>query len=392
MSRLIAIAATLSAFAFTAATASANSNLVGQWRLDQGGGTVAADSSGFGDNGNLLGPAAWIGGPGGGALEFDGALARVVVPDAPQLDPTNQVSVSAWIERVGSPGAYKYVLSKGGHGCIAASYGLYSGPNGGLQFYISRGHGTIYARSPDADQSVWDGRWHLAVGTFDGNTIKLYVDGVEVGTGTVWPRPIEYQLSDSNDLYIGAYPSCGEENFAGAISDVRIWNTALTSSEVNELGQTAPPPPSPSPSGGNPTAPSGQQTPGTPTGGAGSTPPPMLRALKLVGPTFSAAALGQKSVITYADSQPARVTFTLLRFAPRARCPRPARPAHRKLPVHCPRYVKFGKFTHRDHSGSNRLRIPSRFWLPPGKYELEATPTFGGTIGRTLTIAFTVTR
>ena len=64
--------------------------------------------------------------------------------------PANSVTVSAWIERTGSPGAYKYVVAKGGHGCIAASYGLCSGPNGGLQFYVSRGGGTVYARSPDA--------------------------------------------------------------------------------------------------------------------------------------------------------------------------------------------------------------------------------------------------
>ena len=46
--RLIATAATLAAFALMAATAGANSNLVGQWRFDQGAGTVAADTSGFG--------------------------------------------------------------------------------------------------------------------------------------------------------------------------------------------------------------------------------------------------------------------------------------------------------------------------------------------------------
>src|SRR4249919_1993565 len=125
MYRLIAIAATMAMFPFTVPAASATSNLVGQWRLDQGSGTVAVDSSGFGDNGTIVGPASWIGGPDGGALEFDGDTARVVVPDAPQLDPSGAVSVSAWIERVGSPGAYKYVMSKGGHACVAASYGLY---------------------------------------------------------------------------------------------------------------------------------------------------------------------------------------------------------------------------------------------------------------------------
>lgn len=387
MARLIVTAATLAAFASMAATASANSNLVGQWRLDQGTGTVAADTSGFGDNGTILGPASWIGGPGGGALEFDGGTARVVVPDAPQLDPPNQVSVSAWIERVGSPGAYRYVVSKGGHGCVAASYGLYSGPNGGLQFYVSRGHGAIYARSPDAGQSVWDGRWHLAVGTFDGNTIKLYVDGVEVGTGTVWPGPIEYQLSDSNDLFIGAYPSCGQENFAGAIGDVRIWNTALTASQVSALDQTIPAPPLPL--GGAPVTPVPQTT-YTLVPSTKATSQPVLRRLQLSGSTLSVAAVAHKSVITYADSKPAKVTFTVLKLASKAKCPKPLRHAHKKVSTLCPRFVKLGEFTHRDQAGRNRVRFPTRLRLTPGKYRLEATPTFRGTVGRTVIVMFTI--
>ena len=35
--------------------------------------------------------------------------------------------------------------------------------------------------------SVWDGKWHHVAGTFDGSTVRLYVDGVQVGTGTPAP-------------------------------------------------------------------------------------------------------------------------------------------------------------------------------------------------------------
>ena len=317
----------MAALAIAAPTAAASAGLVGQWQLNDGAGAVAVDSSGYGDNGTVLGPAGWFNGPDGGGLKFDGGAARIQVPDEPQLDPAKSITVSAWIERTGSPGAYKYVVAKGGHGCIAASYGLYSGPNGGLQFYVSRGNGTVYARSPDAGPSVWDGQWHLAVGTFDGVTIRLYVDGVQIGQGTQYPGPIEYQLSDSNDLFIGAYPSCGQENFDGAISDVRIWNAALGASQVAQLNQPSPPAP-----------PSGPGTPATPSPGQSVTvppassvsPAPVLRALKLGASTFSLSAVKHKSVISYADSQPASVTLTLSKLSPKARCPRPARNSHHK--------------------------------------------------------------
>ena len=386
---LLAIAATMAALATAAAPATASTGVVGQWRLNEGAGIVATDSSGYGDNGTVIGPAGWFNGADGGGLKFDGGTARIVVADESQLDPANSVTVSAWVERTGSPGEYKYVVAKGGHGCIAASYGLYSGPNGGLQFYVSRGRGTVYARSPDAGQSVWDGRWHLAVGTFDGDTIRLYVDGVQVGQGTKYPGPIEYQLSDANDLIIGAYPSCSQENFDGAISNVRIWNTALSAGQVGTLN---PPPPRPPASGpGNPVTPMSQpgQHQRTPPAPPPDSPPPALRALKLRASTFWAL---QKSVISYADSQSASVTFTVLRLAPKARCPKLARHRHNRSPGYCPRYVKFGSFTHRDHPGRNSVRLPAGLRLAPGKYMLYATPKFAGRVGMTMSIAFTVVK
>ena len=61
-----------------ASTASAD--LVGHWKLDDGSGTVAADSSGNGHNGTLQGNPQWIEGLFGMALEFDGSPDRVDVP------------------------------------------------------------------------------------------------------------------------------------------------------------------------------------------------------------------------------------------------------------------------------------------------------------------------
>ena len=161
-------------------------------------------------------------GPGyrGQGFEFNGVDAYVQVPNAPDLEPTT-VTVEAWV-RATAPGRSAYIVSKGALGGIAASYALYTGTNGGLQFYI--GGGGSFALSPDAGTAVWDGEWHHVAGTFDGAVVRLFVDGVEVGTGTPTTLRIGYDLPDSNDLFLGSYNR--GYLFNGAIDEVAIHGRA----------------------------------------------------------------------------------------------------------------------------------------------------------------------
>ena len=69
---------------------------LGHWSLDEGGGATAADSSGRGHSGSLVGSPAWVPGALGAALELDGQ-SRVLVPDAPSLQPAQSLSIAAWI-------------------------------------------------------------------------------------------------------------------------------------------------------------------------------------------------------------------------------------------------------------------------------------------------------
>src|SRR5579862_7158444 len=72
---------------------------------------------------------------------------------------------------------------------------LYTGPSGGLVFHVSNG-AYSYTLSPDAGAAVWDGKWHLVVGTFDGTTVGLNVDGRQVGTGSPSTITVGYGLPD----------------------------------------------------------------------------------------------------------------------------------------------------------------------------------------------------
>jgi hypothetical protein len=217
-----------------AAPAAADTTLVGKWNLDEGAGTSAADSSGYGNNGTLYGGLQWVPGHWGGALSFGGVDGVVDVPDSSSLESTTTgVSVSAWVKSSGSPGAFKYVIAKGASGCLAASFGLYTGPSGGLIFYVSSNGGTAFTLSPDAGTGIWDGQWHHVAGVFDDAAVRLYVDGVQVGSGTADTTPISYGLSTSNDLLIGNYGGCYGLDFSGSIDEPKVWMRALSAAQVN---------------------------------------------------------------------------------------------------------------------------------------------------------------
>jgi Concanavalin A-like lectin/glucanases superfamily len=215
------------AVAMAAAAPVAHADVAAHWRLDEGMGSVAHDSSGNANDGALSGATQWIAGKRVGALQLDGG--HVAVQSSASLQP-QAVTAAAWIKRLGSPGNFKYILAKGASGCLASSFALYSGPGGGLAFYVF--DGSSFALSPDAGTSVWDGTWHYVAGTYDGAAVRLYVDGVQVGTGTPHSAPIGYGLVTSDDLLIGDYGGCGGLELTGAVDEPKIWDRALTAAEI----------------------------------------------------------------------------------------------------------------------------------------------------------------
>jgi hypothetical protein len=225
-----------------AGTASANiqSDLpVGTWPLNEGSGTVAHDLSGHGNDGALQGAGVqWAAGRFGKALSFNGTDGGVQVPDKPAFEPATGLTVSAWINSSVAPADFSYIVSKGGNGCLTASYGLFSGPNAGLMFYVSN-DGLLGTRSPDYGPSVYDGKWHNVIGTYDGTTVRLYVDGIQVGTGTPDSGHVQYGLSSSSNLVIGNYDGCSGLGFNGSIDQVHVFNRALGAAEIKLAVKTS---------------------------------------------------------------------------------------------------------------------------------------------------------
>jgi Concanavalin A-like lectin/glucanases superfamily len=173
----------------------------------------------------------------GSALRFGGDD-FVRIPDSSDLESQN-LTVSAWVRGDTSPGQSKYVIAKGTSGdCIAASYGLYTGNNRGMVFYVydGTGEGQGFHLSPAADETaVWDGRWHHVAGTYDGRTVRLFIDGNQIGTGTPSTAPVYYDLPNG-DTQVGTYvDSTCSLYLVGDVDGVSVWNRALPISDIYTL-------------------------------------------------------------------------------------------------------------------------------------------------------------
>jgi hypothetical protein len=170
------------------------------------------------------------------AFSIGSPSGAIRIPDNVLLEPA-ELTVDAWV-RATNPGAHRYIVSKGANACAAASYALYTGPGGGLTFYIS--DGSTVTMSTDAGTGVWDGQWHHVAGTFDGATARLYVDGLAVGGGTAALSGIGYGLPSGNDLLIGNYaesacPGVGFSLANSAIDEVELYSRALSATEIWDI-------------------------------------------------------------------------------------------------------------------------------------------------------------
>jgi hypothetical protein len=201
-------------------TGDATTGLVARWKLNESSGTVAHDSSPYGNNGTVYNGYWWtsVHGP---CLWFDGSGSYVNVPENGSLDMTNALTVAFWLDPNQNRGSDPRIIAK----LYDWDIKLNGSTNRYPQFETSAGQFAMLNFSPGLQT------WHHIAFTYSNGTVKGYVDGVAVpfvqntftGSGTL--------ASWKYGLYLG-WDSSQQNPFIGSLADVRIYNRALSPADI----------------------------------------------------------------------------------------------------------------------------------------------------------------
>ena len=156
---------------------------VGAWGFDEASGTAVSDGSGRGNNGTIAGATRTTAGRFGSALTFDGINDWVTVPDSASLDLTTRATLEAWVYPTALGSAWRTVLLKEQPGQLV--YALYANNDVGRPSGHMFTTGDLFTNgSSQLALNTWS---HLAT-TWDGSTLRVYVNGTQVGTRGSQPR------------------------------------------------------------------------------------------------------------------------------------------------------------------------------------------------------------
>ena len=205
------------------------SGLVAGWGFNEGAGMSVADASGKGHAGTVSATSWSAVGKFGGALSFNGSSSWVTVADANDLDLSSALTLEAWVRPSALGSAWRTVLFKERPGGIV--YSLYANQATGRpvgQLWLGSERNAI--GSAGLALNAWS---HLA-STYDGSMLRLYVNGVLVSSTAASGS----MAASTGVLRIGGN-GVWPEWFAGLIDEVRVYNRALSASEIQTDMNTA---------------------------------------------------------------------------------------------------------------------------------------------------------
>jgi hypothetical protein len=214
--------------------------LLAWWKLDEGNGTFVLDSSVYNHHGTING-ANWLNYQGDSALNFDGESDYVSLPS---IDLTKLDSFTV-VARINSD------LTQAGDFIYQGNLGEFSLSNGEIkQSSPSVTLDSTYAKfsvklanyqwyKVDSSFPMKPNTWHQVVGVWEkGKSLKIYVDGYLAGENKEIPSESLYNPGASFPSSLGIYAQSRwnyqEGFFKGQLSNVMIFNSALTPQEIED--------------------------------------------------------------------------------------------------------------------------------------------------------------
>ena len=226
--------------------------LIAQWSAENN----ATDSTGRSD-GMLVGNVVFSPGVTGQAFAFDGNGAYVKIPQTPALHPSSRLTIEFWMKAdpdnamqnyqgLVTSDFYYIEISNGRGGLMGVNFGLSTAENSPLPpgSVTTVENFTHISDANGGGAPVTAGEWHHVAGTYDGAKLQLYIDGKPWGnpmpdTGTIRPMLPQSFISVGSEDGRTTCPECFETRyFKGLIDEVKIYNRALTSFEINQEFQS----------------------------------------------------------------------------------------------------------------------------------------------------------
>ncbi|MBX4196208.1 LamG domain-containing protein [Candidatus Pacearchaeota archaeon] len=180
-----------------------------------------------------------------GAYQFDGVNDKITVADANDLSPstTNAFTVSLWVKfdrtsfvGEGSHKDYVHFLGKsssGNHEFVFRQYNSSNNEkrNNRISFYMFNLDGGLGSGSY-VQEPIIKGEWMFLTGVYDGTHVQIWKNGVLKDQDNVK----DYHIVPANGkapLTLGT--SDGSSYFKGSMDEMRVYNRALTQSEIQSL-------------------------------------------------------------------------------------------------------------------------------------------------------------
>jgi prepilin-type N-terminal cleavage/methylation domain-containing protein len=222
---------------------SLGADIAGNWKLDEGSGTTALDSSGYYNTGAISGatytddtPHKAAGqGQGKYALSFDGTNDYVNCGNNNNLNVgTGDFTIAGWIKYSGSFANRAIVSKKTNYASTDGGYSLFTdNVAGGYTIKATVSNGSTYQllNPSNTNMLLSAGTWTYFAAIFNrtASTATFYKDvNNEVETLT-----LAGSFDSANNVLIGSFP--GAWYFSGLIDEVQIYKRALTSLEIQKL-------------------------------------------------------------------------------------------------------------------------------------------------------------
>jgi hypothetical protein len=210
---------------------------IGHWMMLEGGGATVFDLSVYGNPGVISGSVTWGKGRFGPALSYNAGGTGVVTAGAGAVttfDMLTETTFAAWVypTSIGAEEAVIYKVLAGG----TPGKGLYLTTTNAFGYFVDRASGGD-ATALSANNTMTLNEWQFIAAVYlFGAAPRLFRNGSEVAYASQGAGTNALVSEETGGVTIGNR-EVSLVQFDGLIDDVRVYNRALTPSEVMSLYQ-----------------------------------------------------------------------------------------------------------------------------------------------------------